>query len=223
MNQLQPQLQKKTEAVKEPPKGPTKGLDKVFEDYKNYSLQEDADEANDAILRGPGILKYAEDMGINLESDPALIIIAWKLQINQEHVWEIGSAEFLGWEKLGCKSIDDMKKKVEQWKKELKTNKAEFKKFYLFVFDYLREDKKILAMEEAIVTWDMLDMATYWPLYPQWKEFIKDKPSVPRDLWRLLLNFCDTHPRSVDGYDPEACWPTQLDDFADHMKKKEKK
>jgi len=75
-------------------------------------------------------------------------------------------------------------------------------------------------MDEAIVTWDMLGMKDYWPLYPQWKEFIKSNPSVPRDLWRLLLNFCDTHPTSVQGYDPEACWPTQLDDFADHMKKK---
>jgi len=108
---------KKQEPTKEAPKGPTKGLDKVFEDYKNYSLQEDPEESNDAVLRGPGILKYAEDLGINLENDPALILIAWKLQINQEHVWEIGSAEFLGWEKLGCKSIDDMKKKVDQWKK----------------------------------------------------------------------------------------------------------
>ena len=38
-----------------------------------------------------------------------------------------------------------MQKKLQEWKTGLK-REDEFKNFYLFVFDYLREERKILSM-----------------------------------------------------------------------------
>ena len=37
-----------------------------------------------------------------------------------------------------------MQKKTKEWREELKNN-AKFKQFYNYVFDYLREEKKVLG------------------------------------------------------------------------------
>lgn len=44
---------------------------------------------------------------------------------------------------FSCATIDRMKAKLKEWREELK-KEQEFKQFYNFVFDYLKEDKKIL-------------------------------------------------------------------------------
>jgi len=118
------------------------------------------------------------------------------------------------------------KKKCQSWRDELK-NQAKFKQFYNFVFDYLKEEKKILsknakhfklnllvqpAMEEATTVWEMLGVSDKWPLYRHWAEFVKDKKSISRDTWRLFLNFIEQYPKDVSTYDADSCWPSVLDE-----------
>jgi len=114
------------------------------------------------------------------------------------------------------------KKKCQSWRDELK-NQAKFKQFYNFVFDYLKEEKKILTMEEATTVWEMLGVSDKWPLYRQWAEFVKDKKSISRDTWRLFLNFIEQYPKDVSTYDADSCWPSVLDEFVDFVNKDKKK
>lgn len=66
-----------------------------------------------------------------------------------------------------------MKKKVKTWKDELKTP-AKFKAFYNFVFDYLKEERTILTIEEATAVWDIIGITeARWPMLPKWLEFIQ--------------------------------------------------
>jgi hypothetical protein len=47
--------------------------------------------------------------------------------------------------------------------------------FYNWCFDYLREDRKILTIEEVQTLWSMLGMPSRWKLWGQWQEFLVKK------------------------------------------------
>jgi len=91
------------------------------------------------------------------------------------------------------------------------------------VFDYLKEDKKILAIEEATTVWDMLGMHERWPMFSRWLEYLKDKKSVSRDTWRLFLTFTEQYPKDLTAYDADGCWPSMIDEFVDWVLEKEGK
>jgi len=188
----------------------------MWQSYKDLSIENDPEEPTDAILRGMGFLKYAEDLNIkNFDSDNSLLLIAWKLEVNQQHVWEISKEEFQNWSKFGVTTIDQMKKKCGDFKSEIAKDATKFKNFYFFVFDYLREEKKLLATEEVIAAWEMLDMRTRWPLFSQWLEFIKTKQAVSRDEWRQLLAFMAKCNKDFKAYSTEDVWPTKYDEFVE--------
>lgn len=80
--------------------------------------------------------------------------------------------------------MQQIKKKTEEWRKEIKNNEAQFKKFYNFVFDYLREEKTVLGksdkiktltfsvIEEATTLWNIVLKDRKWDLYDSWLEFL---------------------------------------------------
>ena len=114
-----------------------------------------------------------------------------------------------------------MKKKTKEWREELK-NAAKFKQFYNYVFDYLKEEKKILVMEEALTVWDMLGFNERWPLFGRWVQYLSDKKSVSRDTWRLFLSFTEQYPKDLSSYDSDSCWPSMIDEFVDKIKEESK-
>jgi hypothetical protein len=70
------------------------------------------------------------------------MIVAWKLKC--ETIWEISREEFMnGFTITGCATIEKIKSKAKDWRGELKTDQL-YKSWYNFVFDYLKEDKKVL-------------------------------------------------------------------------------
>jgi len=168
------------------------------------------------------MLKYSHDLGITDDKDPMMLVVAWKLNVNHNKCWEFTKEEFMGWTIQSCWNIDTMKKKCAQWREEIK-NPSKFKQFYNFTFDYLKEEKKVLAIEEAAVLWEILGMDTKWALYPKWAEFLKDKKAVSRDTWRLFISFMDQFPKDVASYDADGCWPSVIDEFVDHVRNSEKK
>lgn len=116
----------------------------------------------------------------------------------------------------GLHDIASIKKKAAQWKKDVLSDDEVFKSFYAWTFDYLREDRKILSMEEAKTIWMMLDMRKRWKLWDRWMEFLVDtkkRQYISRDEWCVVLTFAEEHPSGVDAYDPEGPWPVLLDDF----------
>eukprot|EP01118_Nematostelium_gracile_P010664 TRINITY_DN370_c0_g1_i1.p1 TRINITY_DN370_c0_g1~~TRINITY_DN370_c0_g1_i1.p1 ORF type:complete len:398 (-),score=125.38 TRINITY_DN370_c0_g1_i1:26-1219(-) len=201
-----------------------KELTQLFEKYKavGVSLGESGD--NEDVIKGQGLLQFGQDLGIVDDKDPGLLIISWKLNVNHEKCWEITRDEFIGGFSIhGCHNVASIKKKLEAWRGQLK-NAQKFKSFYNYVFDYLKEDKKILSLEEAVTVWDMLGMHQRWPLMGNWVTYLQDKKAISRDTWRLFFNFIEQYPTNLDAYDADGCWPSLIDEFVDHMTKpKDKK
>ena len=199
-------------------------VEEVFDKYVKLSLDDDDEEEefDPNKLRGTGILEYAQDLNIELEGDNGLLLIAWKLNINQEgtNVWEFTREQFVeGWEQLGAKSFDDMKKKLKVWKTEIEKDQSQFDKFYLYTFDYLRVNKKVLPTDESILAWEMLGFPKRWPsLWEQWKKFVENESAIVRDVWKMFGRFVKAHPRDVNNYDTDANWPLIIDEFVEHIK-----
>jgi len=195
-------------------------LDKIFDKYRAIYHKES--EETDDLIKGDGLAKYSQDLGIVDDKDPSLLVIAWKLNTVHGKCWELTREEFLGWAIHSCWNLDTMKKKAASWRDEIK-NAAKFRQFYNFVFDYLKEDKKVIGVEEAATLWEILGIDTRWPLYVKWHDYIKAKKSVSRDAWRLFLNFVEQYPKDVSAYDADGCWPSVIDEFVDHVRAKDGK
>jgi hypothetical protein len=69
----------------------------------------------------------------------------------------------------------------------------------------------------------MLEMQNRWGLWNDWTEFMKGKQAVTRDTWRLFYTFTQQHPKDLNNYDADGCWPSVFDDFVDYIKDKQKK
>jgi len=194
-------------------------LTKMFEKYKQLEPSDGEDT-----IKGEGLIKYQQDLGITDEKDPTMLVIFWKLNAKDSRIWEISREAFIGgWSLESCHSLDQMKKKAKSWRDELK-QAAKYKSFYFFVFDYLKEDKTILTMEEATTVWDIIGMTEQrWPLMPKWLNYLQGKKSITRDTWRLFLNFTEQYPKDLSTFSSDDCWPTMIDDFVDSVSPKDPK
>jgi len=159
-----------------------------------------------------------------------MILISWKLKVNHDVCWEINKKEFVeGWTNLGAHNLSTMKKCLDQFRQEIK-NPAEFKKFYAYTFDYLRESKTILSIEEAQVVWEMLGFNDKrWALFQKWIDFMQTKKVITKDHWKLFIPLLEQHPtlQSLASYELDGAWPTAFDEFVISLtstdKDKEKK
>jgi len=199
-------------------------LTKLFDKYKSVGITLSESGETDDVIKGQGLLQFSQDLGITDEKDPTLLIVAWKLNAKDKKVWEFSRESFVGgWALEGCYNVETMKKKSKQWKDEVKQG-PKFKAFYYFVFDYLREDKTILSLEEATTVWDIVGVNEQrWPLMPKWLEFIRGKKSLTRDTWRLFLSFIEQYPKDLSSFNADDCWPTMIDEFVDSMNPQKKK
>ncbi|KAH9484085.1 DCN1-like protein 4 [Psilocybe cubensis] len=112
--------------------------------------------------------------------------------------------------------------------------KAAFQKLYLFSFTLVKpETSKNIDMEVKFLTsifacnMLMLDSQTsmaFWtvllaPKYPIMEDvikFITEKgtyKATNKDLWSMMLEFCETVSPSLEDYEADGAWPTLLDDF----------
>jgi len=196
-----------------------KDLEKLYEKYKSIGINLSESGETEDVVKGQGLLQYSQDLGVTDDKDPGLLIVSWKLNVCHEKCWEFARDEFVGgWSIHGCHNIQTMKKKLEGWRVDVK-NAQKFKSFYFYVFDYLKEDKKILAIEEATTVWEMLGMNQRWPLMGNWLTYLEGKKSISRDTWRLFYNFIEQYPNNLDNYDTDGCWPSMIDEFVEYMHK----
>ncbi len=134
------------------------------------------------VIKADGVFQFATDAGAADDSDPLLLVMAHKLHC--EHPWELSREEWMrGFSLFGLHDIVSIKTAAARWKQETLSGDAElFKNFYCWTFDYLRDDRKILTMDEAKTLWSMLGMAARWKQWKQWLDFllIKKKREVSR-------------------------------------------
>eukprot|EP01119_Soliformovum_irregulare_P011989 TRINITY_DN3076_c0_g1_i1.p1 TRINITY_DN3076_c0_g1~~TRINITY_DN3076_c0_g1_i1.p1 ORF type:complete len:547 (+),score=157.09 TRINITY_DN3076_c0_g1_i1:158-1642(+) len=171
-----------------------------------------------------GIMQYISDLKFQDEDDPAIFLICWKL--NCKRLYKISKDEFMnGWAIQKCKSLDDMKAAVNRWKDEVSRNDALYKRFYIYMFDYLREDKQVVGIEEAMVAWNIVLKEKKWGMQEQWIKFLTEdkRKGISRDIWQQLWHFMQTYPENLKDYDPTSSWPLVYDSFVEWMKKEEEK
>jgi len=131
----------------------------VFQKYQQVGLEKDS-QAFD-IMKQKGVFSLAGDLGCKDETDPHLLILAWKMRSRRffeffDHEWNVM------WSLERSFTFDQMKDSVKKWIKEITDSDICYKSFYFFVFDYLLSDKggKATALEknDAISAWTMLQM-----------------------------------------------------------------
>ncbi|KAG7453051.1 uncharacterized protein BT62DRAFT_977522 [Guyanagaster necrorhizus] len=95
--------------------------------------------------------------------------------------------------------------------------KDAFRKLYMFCFTLVKPPQsRNIDMETATAFWTVL-LAPKSPLMKDVLEFVARKGEVykaaNKDLWTMMLEFCETMSPNLDGYEADGAWPTLLDDF----------
>lgn len=203
----------------------------LFNKYRDMSETETEEkketaqsEVDQEKIYGAGLIQFQKDLGVVDDEDPLMLIVFWKL--NCKPVWEISRSEFMnGFTIYGCCTIEQMRAKSKEWHEEIRSNEQQFKKFYNFVFDYLKEDKTILLIDEAIVSWNIVLKEKKWGLYQEWLNFLnaEGKKSISRDVWQQLWHFMAAYPDDLKDYDSASSWPIIYDDFVEWVKEKKEK
>jgi len=157
-------------------------------------------------IHGTGLLQFQEDVGIT-DVEEGSLIIAYKLKL--EKLWEISRNEFINeWLVNGCSSIEKIALKIKTWREQIHNDQQQFRQFYYFVFDYLREGKKVLVTEEAIAAWLLLLRTKQWTLFDDFIKFLQteNKKSISRDSWQQLWHFIQCYPNDVKQYDAQCMY-----------------
>jgi len=94
--------------------------------------------------------------------------------------------------------------------------KAAFQKLYLFSFSLAKpEESRNIDMETSVAFWTVLLVPKY-PIMAEVLNFINEKgtyKATNKDLWTMMLEFCETVKPSLEDYEADGAWPTLLDDF----------
>jgi len=95
--------------------------------------------------------------------------------------------------------------------------KAAFQKLYMYSFNLVKpEQSKNIDMETSLAIWPVL-LEPKFPLMKEIVDFIKEREgtykATNKDLWSMMLEFCETVKPSLQDYEADGAWPTLLDDF----------
>ncbi|TFK27338.1 DUF298-domain-containing protein [Coprinopsis marcescibilis] len=95
--------------------------------------------------------------------------------------------------------------------------KSAFQKLYSYCFSLAKpEGSRNIDMETSCALWSVL-LTPQYPFAADILEFINDKKDTYRatnkDLWSMMLEFCQTVNPTLQDYESDGAWPTLLDDF----------
>ncbi|KIL68549.1 hypothetical protein M378DRAFT_158359 [Amanita muscaria Koide BX008] len=103
-------------------------------------------------------------------------------------------------------------------------SKKAFQELYTFSFSLAKpQPSRNIDMETAVALWSVLLVPVY-PLMSEVLTFITEKATFKaanKDLWNMMLEFCQTVDTNLQGYDSDSAWPTLLDDFVTWKKSKQ--
>lgn len=168
-------------------------------------------------LSAPHLVSLAEMIGIH-EDDILLYIIVWKLQAKSKPC-HITRDEFVsGMQQMRLDSFDKLKAAIPALRREIQSPNN-FRDFYYFVFDWLRESpqSRSIPNDTACVMWPLLLTTAQFPNLDHWLKFIQEvyKKAVGKDLWQQTLAFSQV---PLESYDPNGSWPSAMDEFVTWMK-----
>ncbi|KAL1733074.1 Cullin binding-domain-containing protein [Schizophyllum commune] len=210
-----------------------------------FNAYEDADEKD--VIGAEGFMRLCEDAGIEMEGAHPLIL-AWHLQCKEmakisREEWmkgleslQTGTLPQLG---IALKDIETLlvhgetSKETPSAGKTPPYNKAvyqsyaadpqkSFRSLYNYCYTLIKPPQsKNIDMETACAMWSVL----LAPKYPHMKkivdfttERIQTHRAANKDLWQMMLEFCETVSPNLDNYEADGAWPTLLDEFVEHEK-----
>jgi len=126
----------------------------------------------------------------------------------------------------GCAPIKPTTKKNDYDRSAYNTYardvKAGFHKLYMFCYVLAKpEQSKNLDMETSVALWSVLLVPKY-PIMTEVIFFINNNietyKATNKDLWSMMLEFCQTVDPNLQDYEADGAWPTLLDDFVIYKK-----
>ncbi|KAF5358096.1 hypothetical protein D9756_001970 [Leucocoprinus leucothites] len=209
----------------------------LFEDYA------DPDEPN--VIGPEGFEKLCNDANLSMEGSVPLIL-AW--QMNAKEMAKISKEEWVsGTKDLRISSLKhfataltDLENLLVYGKPPIKKSKTDpydrtkywyyaantkeaFQKLYVYCFMLVKHpSSKNIEMETAVAFWSVL-LGPKYPLMRDVLEFVDERGTyraANKDLWNMMLEFCETINPNLDNFEAEGAWPTLLDEFASWKKAK---
>ncbi|KAL0483643.1 hypothetical protein AKO1_011484 [Acrasis kona] len=199
------------------PQKTSKEMEQAFEKYKQIGIAEGGDPKKDSV-QGDGLMALLTDIGVDPEQIEPLILL-WKLNCQEQY--NISSTEWKEFADLGCDSPAKIKSKLPQWKRDLE-DANEFKRFYMYVFDYARDKSARSIPVETAVPYFKLILNGRYKHINDWCEYLENvnKKAVTKDTWQQFLEFVKNVKPDLSDYDPDQAWPVVIDEFVEHLKKK---
>jgi len=124
--------------------------------------ERDAENVIQPSLRGT--MRYLSDLNIDMGADfTSFLLISWKLNVKKAFYFT--REEFvIGWSVAGCKSLEQMKDKIAEWKVSIKAD--QFTPFYKYCYKFFLNKKSngVLA-GDAIKVWDFVIKDPNWVFF----------------------------------------------------------
>jgi len=211
-----------------PAKGDKAKLGKIFDKYAGTGDEKDS-------MFEEKLQEYFKELKLETEG-PGPLALAWKL--NAAAPGEFTRHEFIkGWGEMGIDTTAAMKTKMQEVVKSL-SDRATFKEFYRWLFNFAKENPEIktIEAETALDMWSTV--LSDWPLTEKWLQFIQKEAAkakrkeggmkaVSRDVWDQIFEFSREIKPDLSNWEDGGAWPVVIDEFVEFVneaggKKKEK-
>ncbi|GAM19850.1 hypothetical protein SAMD00019534_030250 [Acytostelium subglobosum LB1] len=177
--------------------------------FNKYTDEDDRDK-----ISGENLQRLCRDLKI--ESELLELAFSWKLRAKT--LGEVTKTEFKN--ALICLRADSHDKLRSEMSKlaTVVGNAQSFKEFYCYIFDYgMQPNQRVQSLDMAIGLWEVALTAKYKDL-KHWCEFLRQKnQGVSRDTWNQMLDFVRIVNDDITKYDPEASWPTLIDEYVEYL------
>ena len=195
-------------------------MERLYAQYASMDTKDPNNEEDTDYIGTDGLVKMAEDIGINPEQRIMLVML---YKIGATEQYKVKHNEFVsGFKKAGCHSLKDMKNNVPNWEQPILNNKTEFKKFYVWCFTYSKEPTaKGMSCEMACATWRLILSDRYGKIN-EWCDYVENtyKRAIQKDSWDLFIDFVHNVGDDLSKYDSNDAWPVLVDDWCTMLQKK---
>ncbi|XXQ36431.1 Defective in cullin neddylation protein [Plasmodiophora brassicae] len=163
---------------------------------------------------------FLNDIGCDPEGVNALALM-WALNASKMGI--ITREEFVnGFSALGCTTLADMKNAANKTVPSMLANEQEFREFYKWLFDYMKEDekKRTISKDLALAVWGIVFNESMMPLVKPLSTFIAESETdaFSKDMWMQSYEFMRDTAADLSNFDPAGAWPSLIDEFVESRK-----
>ncbi|KAL1744200.1 Cullin binding-domain-containing protein, partial [Schizophyllum fasciatum] len=210
-----------------------------------FNAYADADDAD--VIGAEGFMRLCADAGMAMEGALPLVL-AWHLQCQEmakisRAEWMKGMESLqTGTLPQLAIALKDLEALLVQGQTSKETpangkhepyNKAvyysyaadrqkSFRSLYNFCYTLIKPPQsKNIDMENACAMWTVLLVPQYphvQPVIDFTTERLQSHRAANKDLWQMMLEFCETVSPNLDNYETDGAWPTLLDEYVESQK-----